>query len=76
MKMIGMSNRFIIKAQAKTIDAERKLLSAINTYENAKDVMIVNREDDGLYTLRIETYRPETTYGLRMRIAKRLEFMN
>lgn len=62
----------VVKAYAKTIAAERKLLSAIYNSGHVTDVMIMNREFDGVYTIRVETSMLTTPFGLRKRIAKQL----
>lgn len=62
----------IVKAYAKTLVAESKLLTAIYNSGHVTDVTIMNREADGLYTLRVETSALTTPRGLRNRIAKQL----
>lgn len=62
----------VVKACAKTIVAESKLLSAIYNSGHVTDVMIMNREYDGVYTIRVETSVLTTPYVLRKRIAKQL----
>lgn len=56
----------------KTIAAECKLLGAIYNSGHVKNVMIMNRESDGIYTIRVETSVLTTTFVLRKRIAKQL----
>ena len=41
----------VVKAYAKTIVAESKLLAAIYNSGHVTDVMIMNREYDGVYTI-------------------------
>lgn len=65
----------VVKACAKTIVAESKLLSAIYTSGHVTDVMIMNREYDGVYTIRVETSVLTTPYVLRKRIAKQLAYL-
>lgn len=62
----------VVKAYAKTIVAESKLLTAIYNSGHVTEVTIMNREADGLYTLRVATSRLTTPLGLRKRIAKQL----
>lgn len=62
----------VVKAYAKTIVAESKLLTAIYNSGHVADVMIMNREPDGVYTLRVETSVLTTPFVLRRRIAKQL----
>lgn len=62
----------VIKAYAKTIVAESKLLTAIYNSGHVTDVMIMNREADGVYTIRVETSVLTTPFALRKRIAKQL----
>lgn len=62
----------VVKACAKTIVAESKLLSAIYNSGHVTDVMIMNREFDGVYTIRVETSVLTTPFVLRKRIAKQL----
>lgn len=65
----------VVKAYAKTIVAESKLLSAIYNSGHVTDVMIMNREYDGIYTIRVETSVLTTTYVLGKRIAKQLAYL-
>lgn len=62
----------VVKAYAKTIVAESKLLSAIYNSVHVTDVTIMNRESDGIHTIRVETSVLTTPYVLRKRIAKQL----
>lgn len=62
----------VVKAYAKTIVAESKLLTAIYNSGHVTDVTIMNREYDGAYTIRVETSVLTTPFGLRKRIAKQL----
>lgn len=62
----------VVKAYAKTIAAESKLLTAIYNSGHVTDVTIMNRESDGVYTIRVETSVLTTPYVLRKRIAKQL----
>lgn len=62
----------VVKAYAKTITAECKLLGAIYNSGHVKNVMIMNRESDGVYTIRVETSVLTTPFVLRKRIAKQL----
>lgn len=62
----------VVKAYAKTIAAECKLLGAIYNSGHVKDVTIMNRESDGVYTIRVETSVLTTPFVLRKRIAKQL----
>ena len=62
----------VVKAYAKTIVAESKLLTAIFNSGHVTDVTIMNRESDGVYTIRVETSVLTTPYVLRKRIAKQL----
>jgi hypothetical protein len=62
----------VVKACAKTIAAECKLLGAIYNSGHVKDVTIMNRESDGVYTIRVETSVLTTPFVLRKRIAKQL----
>lgn len=62
----------VVKAYAKTIAAECKLLGAIYNSGHVKNVTIVNRESDGVYTIRVETSVLTTPFVLRKRIAKQL----
>lgn len=62
----------VVKACAKTIVAESKLLTAIYNSGHVTDVMIMNRESDGVYTIRVETSVLTTPFALRKRIAKQL----
>lgn len=62
----------VVKAYAKTIAAESKLLTAIYNSGHVTDVMIMNREFDGVYTIRVETSVLTTPYVLRKKIAKQL----
>lgn len=41
----------VVKVYAKTIAAECKLLGAIYNSGHVKDVTIMNRESDGVYTI-------------------------
>lgn len=52
----------VVKAYAKTIAAECKLFAAIYNSGHVKDVTIMNRESNGVYTI----------FVLRKRIAKQL----
>lgn len=65
----------LVKAYAKTIAAESKLLTAIYNSGHVTDVMIMNREADGIYTIRVETSVLTTPYVLRKRIAKQLAYL-
>jgi hypothetical protein len=62
----------VVKAYAKTIAAECKLLSAIYNSGHVTDVTIMNREADGVYTIRVETSVLTTPFVLWKRIAKQL----
>lgn len=62
----------VVKAYAKTIAAECKLLGAIYNSGHVKNVMIMNRESDGIYTIRVETSVLTTPFVLQKRIAKQL----
>ena len=62
----------MVKAYAKIIAAECKLFAAIYNSGHVKDVMIMNRESDGVYTIRVETSVLTTPFVLRKRIAKQL----
>lgn len=62
----------VVKAYAKTIVAESKLLTAIYNSGHVTDVTIMNRESDGVYTIRVETSVLTTPYVLRKRLAKQL----
>ena len=62
----------VVKAYAKTIAAEYKLLSAIYNSGHVTDVTIMNRESDGVYTIRVETSVLTTPFVLRKKLAKRL----
>lgn len=62
----------VVKAYAKTIAAECKLFTAIYNSGHVKDVTIMNRESDGVYTIRVETSVLTTQFVLRKRIAKQL----
>lgn len=64
----------VVKAYAKTIAAECKLLSAIYDSGHVIDVMIMNREADGVYTIRVETSVLTTPFALRKKIAKQLAY--
>lgn len=67
-----LSYVMVVKAYAKTIVAESKLLSAIYNSGHVTDVTIMNREFDGVYTIRVETSVLTTPFVLRKRIAKQL----
>lgn len=62
----------LVKAYAKNIVAESKLLAAIYNSGHVTDVTIMNREPDGVYTIRVETSVLTTPFVLRKRIAKQL----
>lgn len=62
----------VVKAYAKTIAAECKLFAAIYNSGHVKDVTIMNRESDGVYTIRVKTSVLTTPFALRKRIAKQL----
>lgn len=62
----------VVKAYAKTIAAECKLLGEIYNSGHVKNVTIMNRESDGVYTIRVETSVLTTPFVLRKRIAKQL----
>lgn len=62
----------LVKACAKNIVAESKLLAAIYNSGHVTDVTIMNREPDGVYTIRVETSVLTTPLVLRKRIAKQL----
>lgn len=62
----------VVKAYARTIAAECKLFAAIYNSGHVKDVTIMNRESDGVYTIRVETSVLMTPFVLRKRIAKQL----
>jgi hypothetical protein len=62
----------VIKAYAKTIVAESKLLTAIYNSGHVTDVTIMNREFDGVYTIRVKTSVLTTPFALQKRIAKQL----
>lgn len=62
----------LVKAYAKTIVAESKLLTAIYNSGHVTDVTIMNRESDGVYTLRVKTSVLTTPLGLRKKITKQL----
>lgn len=62
----------VVKAYAKTIAAECKLFAAIYNSGHVTDVTIMNRESDGVYTIRVETSVLTTPFVLRKRIAKQL----
>ena len=62
----------VVKAYALTVAAECKLLGAIYNSGHVKNVMIMNRESDGVYTIRVETSVLTTPFVLRKRIAKQL----
>lgn len=61
-----------IKAYARTLKAESKLLTAIYNAGHVKEVMIMNREVGGLYTLKVETDVLTTRRRLQKRIAYQL----
>lgn len=65
----------LVKAYAKTLVAESKLLTAIYNSGHITDVTIMNREADGLYTLRVETSALTTPRGLWNRIAKKMAYL-
>lgn len=65
----------LVKAYAKTLVAESKLLTAIYNSGHVTDVTIMDREADGLYTLRVETSALTTPRGLRNRIAKQMAYL-
>lgn len=65
----------LVKAYAKTLVAESKLLTAIYNSGHVTDVTIMNREADGLYTLRVETSALTTPRGLWNRIAKQMAYL-
>lgn len=62
----------VVKAYAKTIVAESKLLTAIYNSGHVTDVMIMNREADGVYTIRVETSVLTTPFVLRKKLTKQL----
>lgn len=62
----------LVKAYAKNLVAESKLLTAIYNAGHVTDVTIMNREADGVYTIRVETSVLTTPFLLRKRIAKQL----
>lgn len=62
----------VVKAYAKTIAAECKLLSAIYNSGHVTDMTIMNREFDGVYTIRVKTSVFTTPFALQKRIAKQL----
>lgn len=65
----------LVKAYAKTLVAESKLLTAIYNSGHVTDVTMMNREADGLYTLRVETSTLTTPRGLWNRIAKQMAYL-
>lgn len=65
----------LVKAYAKTLVAESKLLTAIYNSGHVTDVTMMNREADGLYTLRVETSALTTPRGLWNRIAKQMAYL-
>lgn len=65
----------LVKAYAKTLVAESKLLTAIYNSGHVTDVTIMNREADGLYMLRVETSALTTPRGLWNRIAKQMAYL-
>ena len=67
-----LSYVMVVKAYAKTIAAECKPFAAIYNSGHVKDVTIMNRESDGVYTIRVETSVLTTPFVLRKRIAKQL----
>lgn len=67
-----LNDTIIVKAYAKTIVAESRLLTAIYNSGHVTDITIMNREANGLYTLRVETSVLTTPRGLRNRIAKQM----
>lgn len=62
----------VVKAYAKTLAAECKLFTAIYNSGHVKDVTIMNRESDGVYTIRVKTSVLTTPFALWKRIAKQL----
>lgn len=69
---LQLGHVMVVKAYAKTIVAESKLLTAIYNSGHVTDVTIMNRESDGVYTIRVETGALTTPFVLRKRIAKQL----
>lgn len=65
----------LVKAYAKTLVAESKLLTAIYNSGHVTDVTMMNREADGLYTLRVETSALTTPRGLWNRITKQMAYL-
>ena len=62
----------VVKAYAKTIVAESKLLAAIYNSGHVKNVTIMNREGDGVYTIQVETSVLTTPFVLRKKLVKQL----
>lgn len=59
-----------IKAYAKTPLAEQKLICAIRNSGDIENVTIMNREADGVYTLRVQSRTLTTKHILQKRIAR------
>lgn len=66
--LLGLA--FTVHAYCITPAAEQKLISSIRQSGYIKDVTIMNRKADGLYTLRVVTRTLTTPRGLQKRIAR------
>lgn len=62
-----------VKACAKTPFAEQRMICAIYNSGNIKNVTIMNREVNGVYTLRIESCMLTTPRVLRKKIIQALK---
>lgn len=62
-----------VKVYAKTPLAEQRIICAIYNSSNIKNVTIMNREADDVYTLRVESRMLTTPQVLRKKINQALE---
>lgn len=62
-----------VKVYAKTPLAEQRIICAIYNSSNIKNVTIMNREADDVYTLRVESRTLTTPHVLRKKINQALE---
>lgn len=69
-KYTSFNDVMTVKAYAKTPLAEQRLICAIYNSDDIENVTIVNREADGVYTLRVQSRTLTTPHILQKAIAK------
>lgn len=72
-KYTSLNDTMVIKVCAKTPFSEQRAICAIYNSGNIKNVTIMNREADGIYTLRVESRTLTTPRALQKKIIRCLK---